>query len=210
MKMHILCKLQRVKKYGYLVACGIFLPLLFSCAQQTPKLSPIPVDDQGISQDYLIGPEDVVEVTVWKNADLSRVVNVRPDGKMSLPLIGDVQAAGYSAVQLKDKITEQLNAYYKEPPQVSVIVQQINSYAIYILGEVRNPGKYVVKTGTTFLQAISLAGGFTEFASTNRILLKRKVEESNSESSMNVKYKAIISGMQRNILLKSGDTIIIP
>jgi polysaccharide export outer membrane protein len=89
-------------------------------------------------------------------------------------------------------------------------VQQVNSYAIYILGEVRRPGKYVVKTGTTFLQAISLAGGFTEFASKNRILLKRKIDEKNSESSMNVKYKAVISGMQKNILLKSGDTIIIP
>jgi len=208
--MHIFRKSQRVKKYSYLVGCGIFLPLLFSCAQQTLQLSPIPVDDQGISQDYLIGSEDVIEVMVWKNADLSRVVNVRPDGKISLPLIGDIQAAGYTALQLKDRVTEQLNAYYKEPPQVSVIVQQINSYAIYILGEVRSPGKYIVKTGTTFLQAISLAGGFTEFASKNRILLKRKVDESNSESSMNVKYKAIISGMQRNILLKSGDTIIIP
>jgi polysaccharide export outer membrane protein len=147
---------------------------------------------------------------VWKNADLTRVVNVRPDGKISLPLIGDIQAAGYTAVQLKDSITEQLNTYYKEQPQVSVIVQQINSYAIYILGEVRRPGKYIVKTGTTFLQAISLAGGFTEFASTNRILLKRKLDESNSESSMHVKYRSIISGTQKNILLKSGDTIIIP
>jgi polysaccharide export outer membrane protein len=170
----------------------------------------LPVDDQDVSQDYLIGPEDVVEVMVWKNADLSRVVNVRPDGKISLPLIGDIQAAGYTALQLKDEITEQLNVYYKETPQVSVIVQQVNSYAIYILGEVRRPGKYVVKTGTTFLQAISLAGGFTEFASTNRILLKRKVDEKNLESSMSVKYKAVISGVQRNIMLKSGDTIIIP
>jgi polysaccharide export outer membrane protein len=210
MKMPIFRKSQRAKKFGYLVGYAIFLPLLFSCTQQSLQLSPIPVDDQGVSQDYLIGPEDVVEVMVWKNADLSRVVNVRPDGKISLPLIGDIQAAGYTALQLKDEITEQLNAYYKEAPQVSVIVQQINSYAIYILGEVRHPGKYTVKTGITFLQAISLAGGFTEFASTSRILLKRKVDENNAESSMNVKYKAIISGMQKNILLKSGDTIIIP
>jgi polysaccharide export outer membrane protein len=208
--MHMFRRSQMVKKYSYLVGCGIFLPLLFSCAQQSFQRSPVPVDDQGVSQDYLIGPEDVVEVMVWKNADLSRIVNVRPDGKISLPLIGDIQAAGYTALQLRDEITEQLNAYYKETPQVSVIVQQINSYAIYILGEVRNPGKYIVKTGTTFLQAISLAGGFTEFASKNKILLKRRIDESNSESSMYVKYKEVISGVQRNILLKSGDTIIIP
>ena len=208
--MHIFRISQRVKRYCCIVGCGMLLPLLFSCGQQALQFPPTPVEDQSLSQDYLIGPEDVVEVIVWKNGDLSRVVNVRPDGKISLPLIGDVQAAGYTATRLKEEIAERLNAYYKEPPQVSVIVQQVNSYAIYILGEVRHPGRFVVKTGTTFLQAISLAGGFTEFASTNRILVKRRTDENSSENSMNIKYKDVIVGQQRNILLKSGDTIIVP
>lgn len=208
--MHIFRMSQRVKRYGYLVGYGLLLSLLFSCALQTLQPPPSPLEDQNISQDYLIGPEDVVEVMVWKNGDLSRVVNVRPDGKVSLPLVGDVQAAGYTAVRLKEEITERLKEYYKEIPQVSVIIQQINSYSIYILGEVRHPGRFVVKTGTTFLQAISLAGGFTEFASTNRILMKRRTEENNVENSMNIRYRDIISGIQRNILLKSGDTIIVP
>jgi polysaccharide export outer membrane protein len=201
---------QRVKKYSYFIGYGISIFFLLSCTQQTLQSPPSLLEDRNLSQDYLIGPEDVVEIIVWKNGDLSRVVNVRPDGKVSLPLIGDIQAAGYTAIQIKEEITERLKEYYKEIPQVSVIVQQVNSYAIYILGEVRQPGRFVVKTGTTFLQAISLAGGFTEFASTNRILIKRRIEENNSESSMNIRYRDIISGIQRNILLKSGDTIIIP
>jgi polysaccharide export outer membrane protein len=157
----------------------------------------------------LIGPEDTVEVMVWKNPDLSRTVIVRPDGKISLPLIGDVQAAGLTAIQLKDSITERLKLYYKDTPQISIILQQINSYSIYILGEVRNPGKYVVKTGTSFLQAITLAGGFTEFASKNRIMIRRKLEN-NEETYMKIKYNDLLAGIQNNIMLKSGDTIVVP
>jgi polysaccharide export outer membrane protein len=200
----------RAKVYGYLVGGGLLLPLLFSCTPPAVQLPPMPVEDQTIPQDYLIGPEDVVEIMVWKNADLSRVVNVRPDGKISLPLIGDLQAAGLTAVQLGDEITEKLKTYYKESPDVSVIVQQINSYAIYMLGEVRGPGRYVVKTGTTFLQAITLAGGFTEFAATNRIVVRRRGSEDGQETSMGIRYRDVIVGKQSNILLKPGDTIIIP
>ena len=97
------------------------------------------------SQDYLIGPEDVLEILVWKNADLSKVVNVRPDGKFSLPLIGDVQAAGLTTVQLTEQIIAKLMAYYNERPHVSIIVQQVNSNAFYILGEVRDPGRHIMK-----------------------------------------------------------------
>ena len=127
-----------------------------------------------------------------------------------MPLIGDVQAAGLTAEHLRDVIAEKLKSYYKEPPQISVILQQVNSYAIYVLGEVRSPGKYVVKTKTTFLQAVTLAGGFTDFASKNRILIRRRGDEHAQESSMSIKYKDVIAGRQNNILLKPGDTIIIP
>jgi polysaccharide export outer membrane protein len=177
---------------------------------QAVQLQPLQMaEDQAIPGDYLIGPEDVVEVMVWKNPDLSRVVTVRPDGKISLPLIGDVQAAGRTAPQLTAGITEQLKPYYKEPPQVSIIVQQVNSYAIYFLGQVAAPGKYVVKTGTTFLQAVALAGGFTEFASTNKIVLRRRVN-GGKEAAIGIRYKDVISGKQKNIVLKPGDTIIVP
>lgn len=166
----------------------------------------------GVMEDYEIGPEDVLEVLVWKNESLSKVVTVRPDGKISLPLIGDVQTAGQTAEQVREAITEKLTPYYKESPQVSLIVKEVNSYVIYVMGEVQRPAQYIVKRGTTFLQAVALAGGFTPFASTNDIIILRGAHENNGQLALNVRYKDIISGdyEKNNILLKSGDTVIVP
>jgi len=175
-----------------------------------PSLSATPSgEEELLSQDYIIGSEDSVEVQVWKNPDLSRTVTVRPDGKISLPLIGDVQAAGQSAAQLTEAVTEKLKTYYKDPAQVTIIVTQVNSYAIYVLGEVKSQGKQVVRSGTTFLQAISLAGGFTPFASKNRITLRRRGSDG-KESAISIRYKDVMAGQQANLILKPGDTIIVP
>ena len=194
-----------------LLSCSLLLPLLYACsAQVAPSLTiTTSGEDVSPSQDYIIGPEDTVEVQVWKNPDLSRTVTVRPDGKISLPLIGDVQAAGQTAAQLTEAVTEKLKTYYKEPAQVTVIVTQVNSYVIYVLGEVKGQGKYVVRSGTTFLQAISLAGGFTQFASTNKITLRRRGADS-KESAIPIRYRDVLTGRQANLILKPGDTIIVP
>jgi polysaccharide export outer membrane protein len=182
-----------------------------SCsAPVAPSLTATPSGEEALPpQDYIIGSEDSVEVQVWKNPDLSRTVTVRPDGKISLPLIGDVQAAGQSAAQLTETVTEKLKAYYKEPPQVTVIVTQVNSYAIYVLGEVKGQGKQVVRSGTTFLQAISLVGGFTPFASKNKITLRRRADDG-KETVHRIRYKDVLAGQQANLILKPGDTIIVP
>ena len=189
----------------------VLLCLLCSCA--TVSVQPpfdISAEPNG-GDDYQLGPEDVLEVLVWKNTDLSKVVTVRPDGRISLPLIGEVQAAGLTANQVKENISGKLTEYYKEPPSVSLIVQQANSYVIYIMGEVQRPAQYQVKRGTTFLQAIALAGGFTPFASTNDILVLRNGNENNQQIAIPIRYNDIISGrnLGNNILLKPGDTIVI-
>jgi polysaccharide export outer membrane protein len=204
-----------IKSVGLCIALSFFLASLLSCANSGMQASLINPDGsagQSPSEDYQIGPEDVLEILVWKNEALSRTVNVRPDGKISLPLIGDVQAAGLTPDQVKEEITAKLKEYYKELPHVSVIVEQANSYVIYILGEVQKPAQYVVKRGTTFLQAIALAGGFTPFASTNDILIVRRENKHNGEISMKIRYKDIVYGNQlgSNITLKPGDTIIVP
>ncbi len=103
-----------------------------------------------VTKDYIIGPEDVLEISVWRNADLSKQVQVRPDGRISLPLIGDVTAVGKTPVQLTEDIAGRLKEY-KENPTVAIVVQQVNSYAIFMLGEVRAPGKYPLKSKTTLL-----------------------------------------------------------
>lgn len=159
--------------------------------------------------DYVLGPEDVLEVNVWKNKDISKVVVVRPDGKISLPLIGDVKASGLTVRELKDSIISELTIY-KDNPVVSVIVQEVNSLSVFVLGEVARPGKLKLRSDTTVLQALTLAGGFTEYASTNKIILLRRIN--GEEERLKIKYKKIISGedIGQNIFLKRGDTLVVP
>jgi len=162
------------------------------------------------ADEYVIGSEDALEVMVWRNEILSRPrVVVRPDGKISLPLVGDIHAAGLTARQLKDDIEKRLKEY-EELPNVTVIVSEINSYYIYILGEVRSPGRYQLKSNISVLQAVSLAGGFTNWASPNSMVVLRRNGE--KEEKIKVRYKKIISGSkpEDNVVLRPGDTIIIP
>jgi polysaccharide biosynthesis/export protein len=159
-----------------------------------------------VSKEFLLGPEDVLEVTVWRNQDLSRTVVVRPDGKISLPLVGDVQASGLSASQV---------AEIKENPNVSVSVREVNSYFVYVLGEVQRPGKYPIKSYATVLQGVSLAGGFTNFAAKNRMAVLRTVTKSSGDQHqvrIPVPYDELVSGRGEieNFILKSGDTIVVP
>lgn len=162
-----------------------------------------------VSQDYVLGPEDILDVSVWKNESLSRVVTIRPDGKISLPLIGDIQAAGLTTSQVRDAIKERLKDY-KETPEVSIIVKEINSLVVFISGEVNRPGKLLLRSDTSILQAIILAGGFTQFASPNKIVLLRRV--AGIETRKQINYKDIVSGKrpEEDILLLRGDTIIVP
>jgi polysaccharide export outer membrane protein len=193
----------------FAMAWGVALAFLGGCASRDVQLPPLLEEEVQTSDDYRIGAEDVVEVTVWKNPDLSREVTVLPDGKISLPLIGDIQAAGRTPNHLMADITEKLDAYYKEPPKVSVIVKEIKSFDIYVLGDVTTPGKQEVKPGTSFLQAIALAGGFTEFAKTRKIILRRQMA-GGEEVAIGIDYRAVVAGVERNLRLKSGDTIIVP
>jgi len=151
---------------------------------------------------------------VWRNQDLSRSVVVRPDGKISLPLVGDVQASGLSASQVAEKIAARLTEF-KENPNVSVSVREVNSYFVYVLGEVQRPGKYPVKSYATVLQGVSLAGGFTNFAAKNRMAVLRTVTKSSGDQHqirIPVPYDELVSGRGEieNFILKSGDTIVVP
>lgn len=161
------------------------------------------------SEDYVLGSEDVLEVLVWKNEGLSRTVSIRPDGKISLPLIGDVPAAGSTPAQVRDSIKERMREY-KETPEVSVIVKEINSLSVFVLGEVLRPGKLQLRSETTLLQAITLSGGFTQYADSDKILVLRR--EGGQETRMRISYKEIISGKNpaANVVLRRGDTIVVP
>jgi polysaccharide biosynthesis/export protein len=158
---------------------------------------------------YVIGAQDVLDISVWKEPDVSRVVPVRPDGKISLPLLNDVQAAGLTPPQLAAQITDSLKKYVTTP-QVTVIVATINSQRVYILGEVTRPGAYPILPGMSVLQALSSAGGFTQFAKIKSIFVRRF--ENGKEVKYPFSYKDVINGKkpEQEILLKAGDTIVVP
>ena len=158
---------------------------------------------------YVIGAQDVLDINVWKEPDVSRTVPVRPDGKISLPLLNDVQAAGLTPAQLAAQITESLKKYVTSP-QVTVIVTTINSQRVYILGEVTRPGAFPLITGMSVLQALSSAGGFTQFAKVKNIFVRRI--ENGKETKYPFNYKEVINGKkpEQDILLKAGDTIVVP
>jgi len=158
---------------------------------------------------YVIGAQDVLDVSIWKEQDISRVVPVRPDGKISLPLLNDVQAAGLTPAQLAAQITESLKKYVTNP-QVTVIVTTINSQRVYILGEVTRPGAFPLLPNMTVLQALSSAGGFTQFAREKSIYVLRN--ENGKQVKHPFNYKNVVSGKNtdQDIVLKAGDTIVVP
>jgi polysaccharide export outer membrane protein len=163
----------------------------------------------GVGDDYVIGPTDVLEVNVWREPSLSRTVPVRPDGKISLPLLDDVEAAGLTPLQLKTALERDL-ARFVESPTVSVSVQEIQSKNIYILGKVNTPGQYPLAQGLTVLQALSLAGGLAEWADEGDIVIVR--QEAGKQRRIEFDYKSASRGkkLEANILLQPGDTIIVP
>ena len=164
-----------------------------------------------VTPEYFIGPEDVLNITVWRNADLSREVTVRPDGRISLPLIGDITAVGRTPAQLSEDISNKLKEY-KENPQVSIVIKEVNSYAIYVLGEVAKPGKYPLRSKTTLLQGITIASGFTATAARNKIVVFRFAKDGGGQIKIKASYDDIVlrDGSNQNIELKPGDQIVVP
>jgi polysaccharide export outer membrane protein len=158
---------------------------------------------------FVIGNDDVLAINVWKEPDISRSIPVRSDGKISLPLVGEVQAAGQTPLALEKEIASKLKNYISEP-EVTVIVQQVNSQKFNILGQVARPGAYVIANSPTVLDAIALAGGFRDFAKQKSIYVLRQGPD--GESRLPFNYKEVVHGknMAQNIKLQPRDTIIVP
>lgn len=162
------------------------------------------------SDTYIIGAEDQVLINVWKETELTRTVPVRPDGMISLPLLGDIKAAGYTPLQLQDQITEALKKYVSDP-QVTVIVTEVRSLSFNIVGEINKPGFYPLTRRLTVLDAVAMAGGFKDFAKTKKVYVLR-VDASGKEERLPFNYKAVIKGQDssQNIQLQPHDTVVVP
>jgi polysaccharide biosynthesis/export protein len=163
-----------------------------------------------LRSDYVIGPGDVLQITVWKNDTLSRTVPVRPDGKISMPLLHDIQASGLTAMQLRDKIATALGEFMPNP-EVAVSVNDVRSLRVSILGEVSKPGVLELRGQTTILEAIAMAGGFGPFASPSKITILR-TDESGKTKRIRFNYnRAISNGTdEENVVLRSGDVVVVP
>lgn len=159
---------------------------------------------------YRLGVGDVVTVSVWKNEDLGAVVPVRPDGRITVPLVGEIAVAGKTPMEVQAMLTAKFREYVTAPA-VSVVINQINSWKVYILGEIRAPGEFDIIRPTRLVQALAMAGGFTEFANKNEIVVLRGRSDG-GEERMVLSVKNITSGktLSDDILLRPGDTIIVP
>ncbi len=176
-----------------------------SLEQPTMEAPNKPHDDS-----FVIGNDDVLAINVWKEPDLSRSIPVRSDGRISLPLLGDLQAAGLTPLKLEQDIADKLQPYIAQP-EVAVMVQQINSQKFNILGKVAKPGTYPLTNSATVLDAIALAGGCRDFAKQGSIYILRQTPEG-GESRISFNYKDVIKGKntRQNIRLQPHDTIVVP
>jgi polysaccharide export outer membrane protein len=169
-----------------------------------------PVQSNRQTDDYVIGNEDILAISVWKESEISRTVPVRSDGKISLPLVGEILATGKTTTQLQDLLTTSLRPYISEPA-VTVIVQEMRSKKFNILGHVQKPGAYAFSPPLTVVDAIALAGGFRDFAKSKNIYILRTVSEGEIKR-LPFNYKEVVQGIhqEQNILLQTRDTIVVP
>jgi len=181
------------------IGCVLFLVLCAQSAVSQTRPEPL----------YVIQPNDVLEIFVWKEPELTRKVLVRPDGRVSFPLVQDMQASGISPGELKTQVEKKLSEFLTAP-EVTIIVEAIQSYRIYVLGKVQKPGAITIEKPVTVLQALALAGGFQEFARDEEMSIIRSAGAENFTFDFN--YKEVIRGKksEQNILLRSGDVVVVP
>jgi len=214
MKMY--CKRQRS---NLAAAClGLLLALPAYPQQSAPATAnPAPATTQPAAppaqkadDQYIIGPADVLAINVWKETEISRSVPVRSDGRISLPLIGDVQAAGRTPRQLQDDISKKLASFISEP-DVTVIVQETHSQKFNVMGQVGHPGTFLLTDSTTVLDAIALAGGFRDFAKQKQIYVLRQNGDG-TQVRLPFNYKDVVKGknVEQNVKLQARDTVVVP
>ena len=204
-----------MKKLIYFGIIGIGILLLYhsTAYSQTEKEALLKKQAQAEvaadSENYIIGSEDILYIHIWKEEHLSRTVPVRRDGIISLPLVDEIKAEGLTPLQLKEILAQRFKEFIGDP-NITVMVMEANSFKVYLSGQIRNPGVYRLRSETSLLQIISMAGGFTDWANQKKILIIRK--EGGKEKRITVNYKKIVKGEDpgSNIILKAGDTIIVP
>ena len=209
----------RSKSIASLIAIAIAAPVFAQAQKPAVSAQSVPpaaaaaaaprTTDPVVQPGYVIGPDDVLSIVFWKDKDMSAEAQVRPDGRIALPLINEVQAAGLTPDQLREKITDESKKFL-EDASVTVVVRQINSRKAFITGEVNKPGTYPLTSPTTVMQLIAMAGGLREYADSKKIVIMRS--ENGKQKRLPFNYKDIIDGknLEQNVELKPGDTVVVP
>jgi polysaccharide export outer membrane protein len=185
----------------------LLLGSLFACASDEPVADSQCHGEGCRVEKYVIGPGDVLHVSVWKDASLERIDTVRPDGMISFPLINEVQASGQTPMQLQKIISDRLRQYMSDP-EVSVVVQEVHSFAVSVLGEVKTPGRYELKNEATVLDVLAEAGGLSEFASPSKIVILR--DEDGAKRRIMFDYNTAVYGEEPPFYVHPGDIINVP
>jgi polysaccharide biosynthesis/export protein len=211
--MKINARMRWMERLAVLLVCMPVVSVVLSNPVWAQTASPSHEADASAAKphddSFVIGNDDVLAINVWKEPDISRSIPVRSDGKISLPLVGEVQAAGLTPLKLEKDIASKLKNFISEP-EVTVMVQQVNSQKFNILGQVVRPGSYVIANSPTVLDAIALAGGFRDFAKQKSIYVLRPGGSGDSRIPFNYKDVSQGKNMSQNIKLQPGDTIIVP
>jgi len=191
------------------LVAGVLILALGCAPKLSPKVEAQAAAAQVVEETYQLGPEDVVEISVWKEPDLTKQLAVRPDGKISYPLIGEVEVAGKTVRQLREEITRRLEKYVTDA-QVTVLLLKAQNYKIYVVGKVNKPGEFVVGRPANVMQALAMAGGLTPFASPGRIVILRRLGD--KEQTLPFDYKAVSrgQGLEQNVTLLPGDVVVVP
>ena len=189
---------------------GLVLMTALGCA---PRMNPLAEAQataaQVVEEKYQLGPEDVIEISVWKEPDLTKQITISPDGKISYPLVGDVQVAGKTVKQVREEISKRLEKFVTDA-QVTVILLKTQYYKIYVVGKVNKPGEFLVGRPANVMQALAMAGGLTPFASPSKIVILRRV--GGTEQTLPFDYKSVSKGdfLEQNITLLPGDVVVVP
>ena len=218
------CRSKNIDRVRWCVGAGLrgcavlvlSVPLLAQAPKSNAPAQPTPAPpavihpaDMVIPRNYVIGSDDVLGVVYWRDKEMSTEARVRPDGRIALPLINEVVAAGLTPEELQKKITEE-SKKFMEDASITIVVKEINSLKVFITGQVSKPGTYPLTTATTVIQLIALAGGLSEYANSKNIMIMRR--EGDKQISLKFNYREVASGkkLQQNIDLKPGDTVVVP
>ena len=198
--------MKRLKRVAAIAATGLLVALCAPAEAQAPKTG---VPDPAVSSGYRIGPEDIIQISVFGNEALTRTVPVRPDGMITLPLLNDIKAAGLTPMELRDFIMKRLVEFIPSP-EVAVIVTEVRSLMVSVIGQVMKPGRYDLKSAGTVIDALAMAGGFKEFAARSRVVVLRN--EGGATKRLPFAYDRMTAGKSRqdNFPLRAGDIVMVP